>query len=488
MKPTFPKDFLISTNVSNKLRILVCIYVIYQLIFWGIFSSSRQGQEIQHLNADDDRSVESFQAPKLSPSKSDSCTQNNGIITSSHEINTNSDSDSDSDNSGHIYYPPPVPPNIDTSPLGTFRIAAQPRYGKHRCNQNAIMAFAYGYQLPQLIHFMTSLWQTGYDGDLVLAVGTNLTNETREFLEYNSRTRPGLVVYEIPLLCQRNNSCQVVNLLEKRQLNSSSSTTTTTTSTTNDWTMPPDERPFRRVSVIRYEYYWAWTTRYNPTSLILFTDARDVYFQRDPMKILLAHQSKSTISSNNETLIFFEEALRINESKANKKWIQKTYSNEVEAQMSSFMVICSGTTLGGQPAIETYARAIVNEFDKTKCKRCANKHDQCFHNYLIHQNRLIGANDGKISKVIVHPQGEGGLVNTVGMVSESHQSKNEENNDGNNNTKSLQQLGLVDSKTHEILENDRKTVSAVVHMYDRDEEMKVWVDQQIQRELTNLNN
>jgi hypothetical protein len=475
MKPAFPKDFLISTNVSNKLRVLVCIYVIYQFIFWGIFSSSRQGQEIHQLNADD-RSIESFQTLS-NPSKSDSsCTQNNDIITS-HAINTNSDSD-------HIYYPPPIPPNIDTpSPSGTFRIAAQPRYGKHRCNQNAIMAFAYGYQLPQLIHFMTSLWQTGYDGDLVLAVGTNLTNETREFLESNSRTRPGLIVYEISLLCQRDNSCQVVDLLENQQLN------TTATSTMNDWTGLPDERPFRRVSVIRYEYYWAWTTRYNPTSSILLTDARDVFFQRDPMLVYLGLQSKSTSSTknNNETLIFFEEALRINESKANRKWIQKTYSNEVEEQMSSLMVICSGTTLGGQPAIETYTRAIVNEFDKTKCKRCANKHDQCFHNYLIHQNRLIGANDGKISNVIVYPQGEGGLVNTVGMVSQSHHSKNEESNDVNN-TKSLQQLGLVDPKSHEILENDRKTVSAVVHMYDRDEEMRVWVDQQIQRELTNLNN
>ena len=226
------------------------------------------------------------------------------------------------------------------------------------------MAFTYGYQLPQLIHFMTSLWQTGYDGDLVLAVGTNLTNETREFLESNSRIRPGLIVYEIPLLCQRENLCQVVDLLENQQLN------TTSTSTTNDWTGFPDQQPFRRVSVIRYEYYWAWTTRYSPTSSILLTNTCDVFFQRDPMQVYLGLQSKSTSSTNynNKTLIFFEEALRIYESRANIKWIQKTYSNEVKEQMSSLMVIGLGTTLGGQPAIEMYARAIVDEFDKTKCK------------------------------------------------------------------------------------------------------------------------
>jgi hypothetical protein len=129
-----------------------------------------------------------------------------------------------------------------------------------------------------------------------------------------------------------------------------------------------------------------------------------------------------------------------------------------------------------KPAIEVYARAMVHEFDQTKCKRCANKHDQCFHNYLIHQNRLVGANAGRISNVVVHPQGEGGIVNTVGLVSNNHGGK------------SLEEMGLVKAETREILENDRQTVSAVVHMYDRDVSMKDWVDLQIQNELVEYNN
>jgi len=365
-----------------------------------------------------------------------------------------------------IYYPPPLPPNVinNNSTSSIFRIAQNPIYGKHRCEKNAVMAFASGYQLPQLIHFITSLWKTGYDGDLVIGVGTNLTQETRSYLEYHARNRAGLVVYEIPLSCQRKNSWQVLDLLEQ--------TNATKTKGTAIWTPVLDARPFRRVSVVRYEYYWAWTNRYSSESLIFLADARDVYFQRDPMQAIL-HSFKTPVV-NNGTLVFFEEASKISESRANRKWIEKTYSSEVRKAMEDKMVICSGTTLGSQPAIESYARAMVHEFDQTKCKRCATKHDQCFHNYLIHQNRLVGANGGRISNVVVHAQGEGGIVNTVGLVSQNH--------DG----KSLQELGLVKAETREILENDLQTISAVVHMYDRDVSMKDWVDLQIQKKLVEI--
>jgi len=365
-----------------------------------------------------------------------------------------------------IYYHPPLPPDVidNNSTSSVFRIAHKPLYGEHRCDKNAVMAFAHGYQLPQLIHFITSLWKTGYDGDVVIGVGTNLTQETRSYLEYHAKNRAGLVVYETPLSCQRKNSCQVVGLLEE----------TNTVGTKANWTPVVDDRPFRRVSVVRYEYYWAWANRYNSESLLFLTDARDVYFQRDPMQAIL--RSSRTPIGNNGTLVFFEEASKIAGSRANSKWIEKTYSVELRKEMEEKMVICSGTTLGSQPAIEVYARAMVHEFDQTKCKRCANKHDQCFHNYLIHQNRLVGANGGRISNVVVHPQGEGGIVNTVGLVSNNHGGK------------SLEELGLVRAETREILENDRQTVSAVVHMYDRDVSMKDWVDLQIQNELLEYNN
>lgn len=367
-----------------------------------------------------------------------------------------------------MFYPPPLPPDLiqkNATLSSKFRVAQGPRYGEHRCNKNAVMTFAHGYQLPQLMHFMTSLWQTGYDGDLVIGVGTNLTKETRSFLEDSARTHSGLVVYEISLSCQRKNSCRIVDLIEQHDRIGA-------LDSTSSWTPLPDARPYRRVSVVRYEYYWAWATKYDSKSLLFLSDARDVYFQRDPIQVFLdASSTKSSAEDHKGALVFFQEALKISESNANSKWLENTYNTKIKNEMADQMVICSGTTLGSQAAIEIYARAMMYEFDKTHCKRCANKHDQCFHNFLIHQNRLVGANGGAISNVVVHAQGEGGLVNTVGMVSKV------------NGGKSLHELKLINSKTQELLENDHTTVSAVVHMYDRDEKMKEWINLQIQKLL-----
>lgn len=41
---------------------------------------------------------------------------------------------------------------------------------------------------------------------------------------------------------------------------------------------------------------------------------------------------------------------------------------------------------------------------------------------------------------------------------------------------------------NKILENDRQDVLTVVHILDRDEEIKRWIDQQIQLELGKSNN
>ena len=422
-----------------------------------------------------------------------------------------------------LYYPPPLPSisaetnsnsnlNSNSTDMQQFRIAQKPLYGNHRCENNAVLAFCHGYQLPRIIHFVSTLAKTGYDGDLVLGMGSNLTQETRSYLEHyhyhqernrgnsttttTTTTTMNLVVYEISLKCQRKNSCQLQNLLEQQQEQQKQQQKHVSSS----WIPVPDSRPFRRVSMVRYEYYWAWANRYSSKSLLFLSDARDVYFQKNPMQVaeraIFATNNNNNNNTNsapsNNILVAFEETSTIAQSKANSKWLEHTYSSALARELAESMVLCSGTTLGSQPAIETYARAMVYEFDQTRCRRCANKHDQCFHNYLLHnkQKLLVGANGHRISQVVIHPQGQGGIVNTVGLVSKSH-AQNSINNNNNNSSsssggddyKSLQDLGLVHPITHEILENDRTTVSAVVHMYDRDAPMKEWVDGQIQKEL-----
>jgi len=105
--------------------------------------------------------------------------------------------------------------------------------------------------------------------------------------------------------------------------------------------------------------------------------------------------------------------------------------------------------MGGQVAIETYLRAMVAEFDETKCKMkgC----DQGFHNYLLYSHKLDGA--AGIRSVKVHAQGDG-IINNLGVM----------------RTKPLSEWGIFDVDRKEVLNWD-KSVSPVVHQFDRDNEL-----------------
>lgn len=354
-----------------------------------------------------------------------------------------------------IFHPPPVPLQAFNDTISSVQLGIEPRYGSHNCRNNAILSFVYGYQLPQIIHFVSTLLQSGFQGDLVLGVTPDLTDDTRAFLQQLTQqqtetTKVNLVVYEVSLTCSKRGSqflCQNDQMFQD--------------ASSKEWIA--DFRPLRRVATLRFEYYWAWSSVYSTDSQLFVTDARDVYFQGNPIP------NENRFS--NTTLVLFEEAATIEQSRANSNWLKRTYSEDVLEQVKSRHVICSGTTLGGQPAMEAYARAMVHEFDRTNCKNCGYLHDQCFHNYLAHLDQLVGANGGKISNVEVHQQGKGGIVNTVGLVSKR------------NNGASLKELGLVQNGTMAIFDNDKATISAVIHMFDRDPEMKEWVQSRSNEEL-----
>jgi hypothetical protein len=227
-----------------KRNLVVIFVILYALI--SVYAIL-QGNLIHNFRVIDSQPGDSHLGGRLAEfAEVDEQDTNLEVCGQTNPIRYNNDASHDG---RKIYYHPPLPPNLvdNNSTSSLFRIAQKPLYGEHRCDKNAVMAFAHGYQLPQLIHFITSLSKTGYDGDVVIGVGTNLTQETRSSLEYHAKNRAGLVVYETPLSCQRKNSCQVAGLLEQ----------TNTVGKKAKWTRVVDDHPFRRVSVVRYEYYWA---------------------------------------------------------------------------------------------------------------------------------------------------------------------------------------------------------------------------------------
>lgn len=108
--------------------------------------------------------------------------------------------------------------------------------------------------------------------------------------------------------------------------------------------------------------------------------------------------------------------------------------------------------MGEGIAIESYLRAMVAQFDVTKCtmKGC----DQGFHNYLHYSGGLDDLEG--ISKVVVFPQGKG-IINNLALLRD----------------KPLREWGLINSDM-EVLNWD-KSISFVAHQFDRDDEMNTYV-------------
>lgn len=147
------------------------------------------------------------------------------------------------------------------------------------------------------------------------------------------------------------------------------------------------------------------------------------------------------------------DAVRIGTSNYNRRWLITAYGESNVKPFFEQPVICSGSTIGNQDAIETYLRAMVAEYDSTLCKQkgC----DQGFHNYLYYSGKLKPVEG--IAKIIVHEQGKG-IINNLGAL----------------RTKPLKEWGLYDAKRKLVLNWDGST-SAVAHQYDRDKEANIMV-------------
>lgn len=109
--------------------------------------------------------------------------------------------------------------------------------------------------------------------------------------------------------------------------------------------------------------------------------------------------------------------------------------------------------MGERIAIESYLRAMVAQFDETQCmvKGC----DQGFHNYLYH-SKLLQRTKG-VGKIVIYEQGKG-IINNLGLL----------------RTKPLRDWGLFDVESGKVL-NWNGSLSAVVHQFDRDDELNKYV-------------
>lgn len=293
--------------------------------------------------------------------------------------------------------------------------------------------------------FIETLRQTGFDGDIVLAIAGYelLATHVLEYL----KSKENVVVYIHELNCfepdgytpskrrMKRGSLDIFQMClldevygwkdEKGQVVEKAK----------------DPRIGRVVATLRYEWYWIWSLQYNPNSWVMLVDARDTFFQRNPFENLPRNQSG--------LLYFFGEnadATRLGKSVKNANWLRRAYGEATLEALRHKPTICSGSTMGEQLAIETYLRALQNEWDETDIMMTGA--DQGFHNYLYYSGKL--KNSATISKLVVWEQGKG-IINNLGAL----------------RTKKFVDWGIYD-EANVVVYNWDGTVSPVVHQYDRD--------------------
>jgi hypothetical protein len=283
------------------------------------------------------------------------------------------------------HFPKPTHLIADGPPDVT--VITEPVFGKHRPDKDAIFAYAEGYGLEYYMIFLESLAETGFDGDVVLAISepAMIQRQVMEYLQYQNRVH--VVIYNNELTCldqagnpgakRRNMPHGGLDIFQMCQLAGVYGWKDKATGKVTG--VAKDPREHRVVATLRYEWYWIWAEQYNPNMWILLIDARDTIFQSDPFAHVPPRQS---LNPKDGLLYFFgenHEATRLGKSTKNRNWLRNAYGDEV----SDKPTICSGSTMGEQIALETYLRALVNEWDETDIGMTGA--DQGFHNYLYYR-------------------------------------------------------------------------------------------------------
>jgi hypothetical protein len=157
-----------------------------------------------------------------------------------------------------------------------------PTSGTHRHDQDAIFLFAAEYSLNTYILFLSSLRETGYDGDVVLAISKHDYNDQkiRDYLEAD----PHAIVYVIEYTCFNFEMEQVDSVKGGMRVCQCDFLYGRKKSGSDDVDPLKDPREARTVATTRYEIYSIWADHYAKHSWLMLIDARDTVFQSNPFE------------------------------------------------------------------------------------------------------------------------------------------------------------------------------------------------------------
>lgn len=235
--------------------------------------------------------------------------------------------------------------------------------------------------------FVASLRDTGYSGDIVVAVAPN---SDPKFLKVWKHYK--CVVYTVSPACSGEDHDKTCTF------------------------DVGDKSPPVSINVVRFYMYRWWARQYRPGALVLVTDFRDVFFQSNPFAYHPSEWAPPVAQ-----FVAFQEPYPnkvIYRCPFNGGWIRGCYGEEGLRRIGGNTVSCSGASIATAEALRAYAYLLTQQLNpvaryghgtkRTNDGCITGGMDQGLHNWLLYSGLLARYVDVKI-----YQQGEG-PVNTVG--------------------------------------------------------------------------
>lgn len=175
-------------------------------------------------------------------------------------------------------------------------------------------------------NFATTLRNTGYDGDIVIAT---LPNALPKFVEALNNSK--VITYAIDLECTGVAYSTVCNFKQ----------------------MPIGVHVPH--NMLRYYLYNMWALKYESDAKILLADFRDVFFQSNPFTYRPREWSPPLAH-----LVVFQENYPLKviyRCRLNRGWIETCYGTPALQKIGSNTALTSGTIMGTRDAVAVYVRS-----------------------------------------------------------------------------------------------------------------------------------
>lgn len=283
----------------------------------------------------------------------------------------------------------------------------------YNVKKNLIIGTATGYKYDNIKHFIKSLKDINYIGDIVLLVNEYIDIETKNellvqgvFLIYAPNN-----LLSFSRMYSRSRLWKIHYLPQKllfKVLNIGNN---------NLNRLSKYVKLFHLISGSRYCYYYDYLfINKHKYKMVLLTDVRDVVFQADPF----------LAASNDNLLNFYEEGQSIGNSFYTSYWIKHAFGSKALISIKDKASICSGTTIGSIDSILFYLDNMIRGLSKAIAGITGlGGFDQGVHNYLIYNHSFPDSNiirnaDGEVITLgdfpLININDNLQIVNHLGLI------------------------------------------------------------------------